>query len=586
MVCNDVSDCPDGDDELKCDMLTCVGLLRCTLDRLCVHPAQVCDGVVHCPKSEDDERICRFWFCPVSCLCIGYIVHCRQMLPNMNDYNSNTKGLIMRGLTINRSYALLKIHKVLHLDLSTCVFEEKKLYRNLTKSLRLLHVLLIQFCKLKVIEKHSFQDLQNLLLLDVMGNYILQLNTNTWNAFVSLPNLDFNQNELTSIDPLTFDGLIEVKILNLSYNKLFQLHMHTFVGLPKLIVLDISYNPILHIEFNAIYGLDASIIVSDILLCCYSRNLYLCRKQRSGSQLTSNAECPKIFNSNVAQSTSSCIGVLLLLTNIGSMIYNYKSCKQETNMLMITHLYVADTLSVLYVLGMSSISSLYSHNYIYIAIIWKETYFCHVMNALLLCGGLLSKSTMCLIAINQLLGTKYALTIRKISKYHFLGILICIWAIVGLYVYQIVMTKQSIYTITCSMRNNKDGMNSNIIFAHWIYIIIMTTLTTITAVIFQQITSHVKESSSRVRSTRNVSKVYQKLARHTILNTVMEIATLSASCYLLVHSCFYVDKPSLTAVLCVAYVQASLHACFYAVRPIMSHGISMVTMKLTRKADK
>ena len=585
MVCNDVFDCPNGDDEIGCNTLTCVGLLRCTMDKLCVHPAQVCDGVVHCPKSEDDEQICRFWFCPVSCLCIGYIVHCRQMLPNMNDYNSNTKGLIMRGLNIYRSYALLKIDQTLHLDLSTCVFEQKKLYRNLLKKLRLLQVLFIRFCKLIVIEENSFQDLQNLLILDVKGNYILHLSTNIWNAFVILPYLDFNHNDLTSIEPLTFEGLIEVKILNLSYNKLLKLRKNTFVGLPKLIVLDIGYNPILHIEHSAINRLDASILVSDILVCCYLRNPQLCQNQDSDNQFTHNTECPEIFNSQVAQTTNSCIGLFLLLTNICCLIYNFRSSRQEINMLMMTHLYVSDTLFVLYVVGMSSVSSLYSHNYINIAILWKETYFCHAMNALLLSGGLLSKSTMCVIAINQLMGTKYALTMRKISKYHLLGILVSMWVIVGLYVYKIVMTKQSIYTITCSMRKNKDK-DSGIIFAHWMHIVLMTTLTTITAVIFQQITSHVKKSSSRIRSTRDASRVYKKLAMHTILNTIMETATLAASCYLLVHSCFYADKPSLTAVLCAAYVQASLHACFYTVRPIVRHIISMIIMKHSRKADK
>ena len=439
MVCDGVSDCPDGYDEVGCNTLTCIGLLRCTIDKLCVHPAQVCDGVVHCPKSEDDERICRFWFCPVSCLCIGYIVHCRQILPNINDYNSNTKGLVLRGLTLNRSYSLLKIYQLLHLDLSTCVFEEKTLYPNLIKTLRLLNVLLVRFCKLIIIEKHSFQDLQNLLLLDVKGNYILHLNTNTWNALVSLPYLDFNRHNLTSIEPLTFDGLIEIRILNLSYNKLLQLHMNTFVGLPKLIVLDISFNPILHIEFNAIYRLDTSILVSDTLVCCYLRNPHFCLNQMSDSQFYHSTECQDIFNSQVAQTINSCIGLLLLLINIGGMIFNYKSTTQETNMLMMTHLYVADTLFVLYVLGMSGISSLYSHNYIYLTILLKETHFCHVMNTLLLSGGLLSKSTMCLIAVNQLMGTKYALTMRKISKYHLLIILMTIWMIVGLYVYQFVI---------------------------------------------------------------------------------------------------------------------------------------------------
>ena len=580
MVCNGDSDCPNGEDEIKCDTLTCIGLLRCTLDNLCVHPKQVCDGVVHCSRSEDDERICDMFICPGSCLCIGYVVHCRKILPNINDYSSNTKGLILRKFIITNKYTLIKASKMLHLDLSTCLFEVSTLHRNLIKKLRRLHVLLIKFCELIVIERHSFQDLRNLMYLDLIGNHIVHLNTNTWNTFYNLPYLDFNHNHLISIEPLAFLGLMKLKLLNLSYNQILKIERNTFHGMSELLYLDISNNPILHIGPETLNQLNSLMLVSDILICCYISNPHLCINDGSNVEFTRALQCNAIFTTQFAQNANGFVGLILLLVHICNIIYNYKVTTHKTHMLLITHLYVSDSLFVLYVLGMSSVSAIYSSDYLYMQTILKNTYFCHTMNALLLCGGLLSKLTTCVIAINQLVGTKYALTTWRLSKYHLLVLLICLWVSVGLYARFFVMTKQSVYIITCNLYSKRNIVNSYISLIHWVYVVVVALLTIITAFILQQIISHVKKSSSRVRSTRDASKVYKKLAKHALLRTIVELATFSASCYLLVHSCFHDDKPNRTAVLYVAYLQASVHVCVYSVFPLARRGIRMIMMLL------
>ena len=47
LLCDGSADCPDGEDEQSCDEISCVGLLRCRDDGICVHPVDICDGVIH-----------------------------------------------------------------------------------------------------------------------------------------------------------------------------------------------------------------------------------------------------------------------------------------------------------------------------------------------------------------------------------------------------------------------------------------------------------------------------------------------------------------------------------------------------------
>ena len=66
MVCDGWNDCPDGKDEDHCTNVVCHGLLRCRADHVCVHPLDICDGIVHCLQSRDDESQCDIRDCPDS----------------------------------------------------------------------------------------------------------------------------------------------------------------------------------------------------------------------------------------------------------------------------------------------------------------------------------------------------------------------------------------------------------------------------------------------------------------------------------------------------------------------------------------
>ena len=83
LVCDGVRDCEGGTDEMLCHDLLYPGFLRCKGEVFCVHPSEVCDGEINCPKYADDEAYYEFTVCPAHCTCFGAAVKCQNILIKM-----------------------------------------------------------------------------------------------------------------------------------------------------------------------------------------------------------------------------------------------------------------------------------------------------------------------------------------------------------------------------------------------------------------------------------------------------------------------------------------------------------------------
>ena len=80
LLCNGYYDCPEGEDEheMLCSQRVCEGLFLCVTERLCLHPKEVYDGIIHCPLSQDDEYMCPVIKCPTFCQCLRHIYVCEN----------------------------------------------------------------------------------------------------------------------------------------------------------------------------------------------------------------------------------------------------------------------------------------------------------------------------------------------------------------------------------------------------------------------------------------------------------------------------------------------------------------------------
>ena len=67
-----------------------VGLftLGCQVDNICVHPVDICDGIVHCLQSGDDEALCNTSNCPNSCDCLGHAIQCHRVMPRAGQIST------------------------------------------------------------------------------------------------------------------------------------------------------------------------------------------------------------------------------------------------------------------------------------------------------------------------------------------------------------------------------------------------------------------------------------------------------------------------------------------------------------------
>ena len=139
--CNTILDCPGSEDEVGCQEYTCPGYYRCRGSRVCVHPDQVCDSLVHCPQ-QDDELYCGLR-CPQNCSCQGLEFTCKVHADVVWEKYSSVRYLNGRDSGLNPA----------------------KLQHN-----TLLIYLSLQHCHL--IRFHLPSSLPNLLFLDVSFNHI------------------------------------------------------------------------------------------------------------------------------------------------------------------------------------------------------------------------------------------------------------------------------------------------------------------------------------------------------------------------------------------------------------------------------
>ena len=188
-LCNQVNDCPYGEDERNCDNFQCPGMFLCH-SRLCVHPHNVCDGVKHCPIHGDDELFCDAPQCSLGCTCNTHSVYCRRSnnTKSIDILMNTTKFLILQQSNIDLHQNVFKLFKnLMVLDISGN--EVTSLGPSGYSYLRHAHSLvecILRINKIAVLFKHSFHNLQRLTKVDLSTNPLVYVRNN---AFVNVKGL-------------------------------------------------------------------------------------------------------------------------------------------------------------------------------------------------------------------------------------------------------------------------------------------------------------------------------------------------------------------------------------------------------------
>ena len=248
-VCNQVIDCPGGEDELDCEGRVCPTMLRCA-SRLCVSLDYLCDGMSHCPQDED-EIACSPEPCPNNCVCLGHSIYCN---------NANLDAL--------EGWKLITVHNSLS-----------------------------KIANISGIEK--------LVRLNISYNHISNIDEKFPFLFSNLLSLDMSMNQISSLPEGVFIGLVNLTELFLSFNPLTQLDNDVFLGLSKLQTLTLDRTKIhelcpaamqkmgnlhfLSIHYSSVHTINVSLDESSMLLSVDLSNnplksITLYKKGYSGSE--------------------------------------------------------------------------------------------------------------------------------------------------------------------------------------------------------------------------------------------------------------------------------------------------------------
>ena len=306
MLCDGVKDCPEDEDELICKAMIVEDLVRCRHDNIYLHPRHVCDGVVHCIHSHDDETVCEMYDCPRNCLCRGYFIMCLEPEDKVIRLPNHLKALYIRNTQYNifmenATYANINI-----LDLAnTTIFRDgipELFFYNMTT----LQILNLQNTSITSLANKSFMHLDNLRKLSISYNAIKVIHKESFVGLSNILILNLTDLCISQLEQLAFDGLTSLILLNISHNFIKSFEKQTFAGLDSLTTLDMLSNHVTAIDINALhlnrvmfvafnYTTPANrkssmeIFVDNKAMCCFITSTVKCRMlQKSPKQANCN----------------------------------------------------------------------------------------------------------------------------------------------------------------------------------------------------------------------------------------------------------------------------------------------------------
>ncbi len=323
MVCNKAIDCPNGDDEIRCDFIRCLNLFRCNKEQTCIDLKQIQDGRPQCSISGEDELAFHLVPCPSICLCRGFVMSCEsQSLHLIPSFPLRVKVLLFKG---NRLQSLTTIlmntyySEVLKLDLSDNIIDSISKGK-FPKTLLFLN---ISYNCITVVERRSFALSTKLLQLHLQGNFIHIIAEHSLSGLANSLTLNLHAAGVRSISAFSFSDLARLQVLNLSNNELQVLDRFVLHGLHSLMFLDIRENKnmiILPTSFDLLLKLE-TLTTDQLTVCCFNRARIECEREDSKQQY----KCERLIPTIALRLVWWLICFLMIIFNLASFIFWYHS---------------------------------------------------------------------------------------------------------------------------------------------------------------------------------------------------------------------------------------------------------------------
>ena len=398
--CNQVKDCPNGEDELQCDVAVCPGYYRCRGSTVCLHPSHVCDGWPQCPQ-RDDELLCNVT-CPAVCQCQGLAFVCRRSFPAA-DYPElrylDAAGSSIIPENVSDNWYLIYLS-----------FASTGLDSWPVLNLRNVQSLDLSLNNISLVSLETFCSLSNLRFLTLKGNPVYELvRGNSDVQHTSLLEIDLSFTRIWKFDSKVFINFQSITDMNLSYGSLHLVSDTGFLHLPRLKRLDISGCTLEEFPRNLFTGLtDLQFVKAEnYKVCCKDTLPKTFNVKFCTAPLDEISSCDDLLRSNFYRSFLWLAGISSLLGNAGCFLFRLVS--QKSRLLksgyntFVTNLSLSDILMGEYLVIIGAADELYRGRYLWHEQDWKGNAMCTLAGFISLLSNEVSAFMICLITVDRFL---------------------------------------------------------------------------------------------------------------------------------------------------------------------------------------
>ena len=427
-LCDGVQDCIGGFDERNCKNYTCLGLFRCKGERHCLDQFEVCDGVKHCSKTNDDEKYCHFikYPCPRNCTCFGYAIKCSMSkYTKLPSISNQTRSLDMSYNKLQISTKpFLNFFYLIGLNISNngiskVVFGSFSYLYNLIE-------LDLSNNRIGKLVNGTFLHLGNVRQLYLHGNHITQICPGAFIGLHKLKVLDLSSQRLAILKDGTFVGLMSLSNLDLSMNSIYKIEENSFLGLSHLHRLHINGNQIRTISENSLFFTNLNYLRTDAYkFCCFS-NATMCFPRADEF-----SSCDDLLANGTLQISIWVLGVMALLGNLAAISLRCIKEKSSPTSKLITNLGISDLLMGIYLLIIATADQWYRGVYIIYEEEWRKNVLCRFAGMIAMLSSEMSIFTMVVMTLDRVRAIVFPFRLDNLSLSQKSSLIICVcgWSV-------------------------------------------------------------------------------------------------------------------------------------------------------------
>ena len=510
MLCDGNPDCPDSEDENLCADFQCAGLLRCRGDGRCVHPSDICDGVVHCLHSADDEKFCDMLPCPSTCVCRGVAVQCLGQIDDIDRLSVAIGAMILQQVYVTLQTSFRNFRKMVFLKITNSGFDGNTIEPVMFATLSDLLTLIIRNSGIRSIKSESFEGMAKLQMINLHANAIHEVHPYTFTGFLSILHLSLSNLQIKHLHKLSFFGMNNLHHLDLTANQISTIQYSTYYGMQSIQTIDLRSNEIMLIdntEFFTILPLAGVVVYLDKMLPCCSLSEMLTCFVGAMEKRTSNCGKLKKVEISYFNITFSLITVIILVV---MFICQKSKSRTSSHYTILKQLCVAGVLQSCYQIASNMIFLILGNRYIYLQTKWLDSYACALLNVIFFTGFTKSKVLSFILVLDQLIEVKYVFHKHAWSDY-LVRCLLTSWVVVILAAISQQLLTSNV-TVSCMPLILADSNIKRLVVTGTV-LFVTGCLTAAIPCMYYVIASHVKISNQKVKNklaAANQKKIIRK----------------------------------------------------------------------------